>query len=278
MNLSDRLVAVSNYDPDREGVRGLPRVGDYQSTDWERLASLRPGVMVTQFAADRLPPGLVQKAADLKIRLLNVPITRLNDIPKAMIALGEAMGEPQVGAAAAKTFRGRLAEVGALGAGAKVRALIVVDDEARGVAGRENYLNDALEIAGGENAIPAGRSPYPSIDREMLINLDPQVIFQLLPDASPQVRARARRNWQQLSQLGAVREGRVHIFTDPWCLRPSQHAAELAERFARALNEARAGGPATQPTSPATQRLGLVAPPRDPGSTASAAHVAESQP
>jgi iron complex transport system substrate-binding protein len=183
-----------------------------------------------------------------------------------MIALADAMGEPQVGAAAAKAFRGRLADVRTRTAGPKVRALIVVDDEARGVAGRENYLNDVLEIAGGENAIPAGRSPYPSIDREMLIDLNPEVIFQLLPDASPQVRARAERNWQQLSQLSAVREGRVHIFTDPWCLRPSQHAADLAERFARALNEARAGGPA-----PATQPAGSH-------STAPSAHVAESRP
>jgi len=66
MNLSDRLVAVSNYDRDRDGTRGLPRVGDYQTTDWERLALLRPGVMVTQFAA-AVPVSLLrEKVASLQ--------------------------------------------------------------------------------------------------------------------------------------------------------------------------------------------------------------------
>ena len=250
MGRADRLVAVSNYDKDREGVRGLPRVGDYQTTDWERLALLRPGVMVTQFAADRLPLGLVQRAADLKIQLVNLPITRLDDIVAGMVSLGNALGEPQLGTSAAEQLRRRLAAVAKQASGPKVRAMIVIDDAGKGIAGQENYLNDALEIAGGQNVIRPGRanSPWPSIDRELLVDLDPEVIFQLLPDASPQVRGSAQRVWQQLPQLRAVRNGRVHLFTDTWCLRPSQHVADLAERFGKALNEARPAG-ATQPAT-----------------------------
>src|SRR5436309_15836216 len=33
------LVAVSHFDTPRDGTRDLPRVGEYQTTDWERLAS-----------------------------------------------------------------------------------------------------------------------------------------------------------------------------------------------------------------------------------------------
>jgi len=131
----------------------------------------------------------------------------------------------------------------------KVRAAIVIDDSGRGVAGRENYLNDALEAAGGENVIKA--SPYPSIDREILLADDPEVIFQLLPDASPQVQASAQELWKSMPNLQAVRNGRVHVFTDTWVLRPSHHVGDLAERFAAALAEARGGGGggSTQPTS-----------------------------
>src|SRR5512133_3272282 len=41
MGAGDRLVAVSNYESSPV-VKDLPRVGDYQSTDWETLARLRP--------------------------------------------------------------------------------------------------------------------------------------------------------------------------------------------------------------------------------------------
>jgi ABC-type Fe3+-hydroxamate transport system substrate-binding protein len=246
----DRLVAVSNFDPKRPETKHLPRVGDYQTTDWEQLAALRPRVMITQFAVDRLPQGLVQKADALKIQLINVPITRLDDIYAAMRTLARAVEQPELGASAADQLKQRFAVLRKqTGNGRRVRALIVIDDAGRGVAGRENYLNDALEAAGGENVVAA--APYPSIDREILLHHDPEVIFQLLPDASPQVRAAAQELWKSMPNLRAVRSGRVHVFTDTWVLRPSHHIGELAERFAAALNEARHTAPAAPAAAPA---------------------------
>jgi ABC-type Fe3+-hydroxamate transport system substrate-binding protein len=247
MGAGDRLVAVSNFDPARDAIKNLPRVGDYLTTDWERLATLKPNVMVTQFAADRLPAGLIEKAGGLNIKLINVPITRLDDIERAMLTLGDAIGDPARGTAAKSALGSRLSAVRAKSSGRKIRALIVVDEVAHGVVGRDNYLNDILEIAGGENVIRPPSSPYPSIDREQLLDLDPEVIFQLLPDATPQVRGAARAVWDGLPQLQAVKNGRVHIFTQTFVLQPSQHVAELAEMFAAATSEAR--GATSRPTS-----------------------------
>src|SRR6184192_363303 len=36
---ADHLVAVSNYDARRQEIEGLPRVGDYRTQDWEKLAA-----------------------------------------------------------------------------------------------------------------------------------------------------------------------------------------------------------------------------------------------
>jgi iron complex transport system substrate-binding protein len=247
MGAGERLVAVSNFDPPRPATKNLPRVGDYQTTDWERLAVLRPGVMVTQFAADRLPPGLVQKSRDLGIELVNVPITRLDDIYSAMLALGKAIGEPATGDRAVAQLKAKLEGVAKNSAGRKVRALIVIDDAGRGVVGRNNYLNDVLEIAGGINVVRPGTSPYPSIDRELLAEVDPEVIFQLLPDASPQVLARAREVWRTMPNLEAVRNARVHILNDPLFMQPSQHVGDLAQQFAGALAEVRSAAHEAQP-------------------------------
>ena len=243
----DRLVAVSNFEPPRESVAGLPRVGDYQSTDWERLAALRPSVMVTQFAADRLPAGLVQRAEAINIKLVNVPITRLDDIYAAITVLGEAIGDEARGGQLRASVEQRLNVIRGKYTGRRIRALIVVDESARSVVGHDNYLHDILLVAGGQNVILPGSPPYPSIDREILLDLDPEVIFQLLPSASPQVQGQARQLWESLPQLQAVKNGRVHVFTDPFVLQPSQHVGELAQRFAAALADARNAG--TQPVA-----------------------------
>jgi iron complex transport system substrate-binding protein len=208
--------------------------------------------MVTQFGAGRTPAGLRQKADDLNIRLINVSITRLDDIYAAMTTLADAIGETERGDAASEALRSRIAAVANRSTGRAVATLIVLDDAARAVAGRGNYLDDVLSVAGGRNVVQAA-SPYPTIDRELLISLDPEVIVQLLPDATPQVRSAAGRVWQGLPQLRAVREGRVHVVVDPWSLSPTQHVAELAEVFEKALGEARETVPAatTQSTSSA---------------------------
>lgn len=250
MGAGDRLVAVSNFDPARDATRNLPRVGDYLTTDWERLATLRPNLMVTQFAADRLPAGLIEKASGLNIKLINVPITRLDDIERATVILGEAIGQAASGSAARQALESRIASVRDKSAGRKVRTLIVVDEAAHGVVGRDNYLNDVLEAVGGENVIRPPSAPYPSIDREQLLDLDPEVIFQLLPDASPQVIGAARQVWAGLTQLQAVRNGRVQILTQTFVLQPSQHAADLAETFAIVLGDVRRT--TSRPTSPAS--------------------------
>src|SRR5690242_14198194 len=36
MGAGDHLIAVSNFDADRDETRGLPRVGDYRTQDWEK--------------------------------------------------------------------------------------------------------------------------------------------------------------------------------------------------------------------------------------------------
>lgn len=251
LGAGDRLVAVSNFDVQREGTRGLPRVGDYQTTDWERLAALRPVSMVTQFAPDRLPPGLVQKSDELGIRLVNVKINRLDDIYTTMETLGQTIGNPAKGRDAVAALKQKLNDVARASAGPRVRALIVLDDSGRGVAGQNNYLDDILTLAGGENVMRGVTTPYPSIDRELLFHLDPEVVFILLPDASAQVRTNAQRIWQSMPRLQAVRNGAVHVYTQWWAQLPTQHVGELAEVFSKAMNAVRAD-PSRQPPRQST--------------------------
>src|SRR2546426_11082993 len=58
MGAGDHLIAVSNFDAERDETRGLDRVGDYRTQDWEKLSALRPQKMIIQMRPDRLPPGL----------------------------------------------------------------------------------------------------------------------------------------------------------------------------------------------------------------------------
>jgi iron complex transport system substrate-binding protein len=237
MGAGDQLIAVSNYDVEREGITGLPRVGDYQTIDWEQLAALRPDVMLLAQKPDRMPAGVKQRADDLHIRLLNVKVDNLDDIFARLNELGDACNARAKADALAKHMHARLDELRArVASREKVSALLTLEENGLSIAGPQTYLDDLLTIAGGRNAAGTFKTPYPSIDREMLRSLDPQVVVQLLPNASPQMLEKAHQFWESEPNLRAVRDHRVVTIKDWYCLLPGSHTPDVAERIAAALH------------------------------------------
>src|SRR4051812_22580320 len=70
MGAGDHLVAVSNYDLIKE-VSALPRVGDYQSIDWEKLSMAQPNVLISFYGPGHTPAGFLEKILDLNITQIN---------------------------------------------------------------------------------------------------------------------------------------------------------------------------------------------------------------
>ena len=263
MGAADHLVAVSNYDTPREPVAGLPRVGDYRTQDWEKLASLRPAKMVIQLHPDRTPAGLRDRARELDIELVNVQIDDLDDVLDSIPRLAAAAGEVDKGQAALQRLRGQFDTVRhRVAAAPKVRVIVVVDVGGRSMAGPGTFLHDILTAAGGENAAAALDNPWPTVDREKISQLSPQVVIHLLPQASPQVLRQAEQFWSAMPDLPAVKAKRVHYLTEWHVLLPGYHLGDLAEQFALILHPFAGAGPMN--TGPAGGPAGssLPSPPR----------------
>jgi iron complex transport system substrate-binding protein len=268
MGAADHLVAVSNYDTDRQGVAGLPRVGDYRTQDWEKLAVVRPARMIIQLHPDRTPAGLRDRAKGLGIELVNVQIDDLNDVFGAIPQVAAAAGEEQKGAEAIRRLRGQLDTVRRrVAAAPKVRALVVVDVGGRSVAGAGTFLHDILIAAGGDNVAARMGNAWPTVDREKIEQLKPEVVIHLLPQASPQMLRQAEQFWAALPDLPAVKNKRVHYLTDWYVLLPGYHLGKLAEQLALVLHPFANVGPMnemrTAPDPPA-RALPRVEPTGDP--------------
>ncbi len=237
MGARERLVAVSNWDAQRPEIADLPRVGDYRTVDWEKLALLRPDVMIVQWRPDKMPPGLAERAAELNIELVNLRIVYLDEIFTALDQLGASIGEPEKASAAAATLRAQLDDVRTAVAGKKpVRTLISQTESPLSTVGGGNFVDDLLTIAGGKNVIEGGDNSYPNIDLERLVALNPDAIIHLLPGESPQVVERAKAFWSSHPELTAVKDGRVYCETDSHMLLPGPLVGQVAERFATLLH------------------------------------------
>ncbi|MDB5173421.1 MAG: Vitamin transporter, B12-binding component BtuF [Phycisphaerales bacterium] len=246
MGCGDHVVAVSNYESDPR-VAALPRVGDYQTTDWEKIIGLRPKVLITQYAPDRIPPGFVSRAHAIGAENTNLQSDTLEDktapgeprqsIYGAIEQLGRACNEPTKAAAAEAKLRAQIDAVRRRSAGEpRVRALIVIGGDGTMVAGKNTYLTELLEAAGGTNAAEQLAARYPVLDREQVLALRPEVVLQLVPKASPQVLEQASRVWKTMPDMPAVKDGRVYQLTEMYVTLPGYHIGDLAEQFVDALH------------------------------------------
>jgi ABC-type Fe3+-hydroxamate transport system substrate-binding protein len=247
MGAGDHLVAVSNLEGSKKGIEALPHIGDYQSIDWEKLAQVRPKVLIVQINPARMPAGIAENAHKFGMRLLNLHIERLNDTFTALDQIGDALDERPKAAAAGKKLHDKLDAVKARVAGeGRVPTLVFTNEGEQGCAGRDNFVNDMLEIAGGENVLKSRFGSWPSVDREMIASLKPQAVLELLPNAKPIEKENSRRFWQTMEQVPAVRDARVYLLSQSFVLLPGIHVGETTELFANCLHPVANGNPASK--------------------------------
>ena len=76
-----------------------------------------------------------------------------------------------------------------------MKVLWVVQREPLRVAGRDTFVNEMIELAGGENAIGPTLHKYPPIGAEQVIAAGPEVIIEpaMVPGSLDEQRRQARR-------------------------------------------------------------------------------------
>jgi iron complex transport system substrate-binding protein len=236
---ANHLVAVSDLDEDRDGVSGLPRVGDFDHVDWEKLAAASPKILLTQFG-DRMPAGLTDRCAQLGIRLIDIQLNVTDDVYRQAHILGAAMGIADAADEKVKDLKHKLADVrDRMVTAPRVRtAIAVFDGGSVGLIGPGTFHDQLLATAGGVNVAARMNKPYVVADREQLMSLAPEVVLDLepVPPTTPQQLDAAKAFWDSLPDLPAVKNGQVRTITVPYCLRPGWHLADLADVFAKNLH------------------------------------------
>jgi iron complex transport system substrate-binding protein len=237
----DHLVAVSDLDEPRDGTDGLPQIGDFNNVDWEKLASVSPKILLTQFG-DRTPPGFRDRAKELGIGILDVRLNVLEDVFDEAKVVGQTLGEGDKAAQAVMGLKRQLNLIEQANANyPRIRtAIAITDGGSVSIIGPGTFHDEILTIAGGENVATDAKlnKPYIPIDRELLATLAPDAILDLEPagPSTPQQMRQAARFWASVPDLPAVRNKQVYVITEPYCLRPGWHSADLAAVFANALH------------------------------------------
>ena len=243
LGLGDRVAGVTTYCFYPPEARRKPKIGAYAKTDLETLLRLRPDLVVVM----RYYTDLQARLASHRIPLLEVSNETLADIRQGLLAIGRAAGVESQAQERLAALDQELDGVRRRVAGRPRRRVMFVvgrtPETVRDiiVAGGNNFLNELISIAGGENVFAASAVAYPKVPAEEILARRPEVIIDrgdvIDPEKAPPRHEQAvARLWGRWPQLPAVASGRVYPVASDVFVIPGPRVGEAARRLARLLH------------------------------------------
>lgn len=193
-----------------ELVKDVPVAGDFVTPQLERLARLNPDLIITTDLSD---PGMQAKLEAMGWRVQVIPARRMEDIPRAIRRLGALADKAAEADAAARDMESRIAAARANLPEHPPTVYLEIWDDPLTSAGRDSFLTDMIELAGGRNVFAGNPGDYFTASPEAVVSRDPEVMILLdaKDDAGALQRVATRPGW---SRLRAVRHGRVRALRD----------------------------------------------------------------
>ena len=236
LGLEKELVGVTlncNYPPQ---ASEKPKVGTFWQLDIESIISLRPDLVVTlDFEQQQ---NIAQRLERIGSNCLTLKIEKVNHLFEAIDAIGKTTGKIQQAEELIRGIKENIDKLTSrLGSRKKVRVLWVVQREPLRVAGRDTFINEMIELAGGENAIDPTIHVYPPIGSEEVLACLADVIIEPAMDVKDLKKQQdtAFEYWSRYESLPAVTDRRIYVINGDLVSRLGPRLYEGIEIIARCL-------------------------------------------
>ena len=232
LGAGDRVVGVSNYCRYPVAALSLPKIGTYTKPDPEKIALLRPDLVIIQKSA----AGLADRLSALGIAHAEVKIGSLADVYSMIGEIGRAVGLGQNAEKLNNDIRSRLDTVRKDTSGRDRPTVLIIVGRTPGMltnlvaVGPGAYLGELLEIAGGRNVLSESAISYPHISLETIVRLNPDVILDLslMGDANIQ-EERLRQPWLSHQELSAIQNSKIFGLASESLVTPGPRVVDAVE-------------------------------------------------
>jgi iron complex transport system substrate-binding protein len=198
-----------NFPP---AARGVPVVGGFGTPWLEPLLAARPTHVLETVLAD---PDLCRRLDTLRIPVVHVACSRLDEVPAALRQIGALTGHRTEGDRAADALGSGIAAARAETARSPrhPRVLLLLAADAPITAGSQTFMSELLELAGAVNIGGTGGTAYYRFSLEWLLQQNPDIILCCFetPPGDPAAQFAHQTGWKALD---AVRNHRVYAVAD----------------------------------------------------------------
>lgn len=235
----EQIIAAVNHSDHPPAARDIPRLGDYDAVDLERVMALAPDLVVAWQSGNGTE-------AIARLRSLDLPVyigepRQLGDIPAALARLGILTGHADRGAAAAGRFRARRAHLRTrFGDRPRVGVFYQVWSRPLLTVNGDHLISRVIRLCGGRNVFAGLSTAIPPVSKEAVIAADPEVI---VGSGLGRTRPDWLDAWREWPRITAAERGNLFHIPPALITRATPRVLSGAERLCRQLDRARGRRP-----------------------------------
>lgn len=235
LGLGDKVIGISEFTTFPKEAMQKESIGGLVNPNLERIAALHPDIIIMQGQIRKLTDYCEHKG----IHAVTVFMRNLPAIFEDIRTIGKALGEAGKADALVLTLREQLNEVKKRTLSTNREDVFVCISRKRDslinilTTGKNTFLTELIDIAGGKNIFDDLETDYPQISKESFIVRAPKVILDLQPTYNPTEEKHKEmvKDWQEMPLIPAVASGRVYLVTDDSILIPGPRLGEAAKRL-----------------------------------------------
>jgi iron complex transport system substrate-binding protein len=238
LGLEDNIIAVTNdsdYPPEAAKINSI---GTFWQPDVESIIACRPDLAITLWFQQQ--QSVADTLSRLDYQVLTLKIETIDELFEAIEKIGISTGHSQQALTLISDIKEKLNNLREkFNPADKKRVLWVIQAEPVRIAGRNTFINEMIELAGGENAIDSTIQQYPPISSEEILSCNAEVIIQsaMGTDNIDKQRDAALLFWSSFSNLPAVKNNRIYVLDSDAVLRLGPRLPEGVEMIAHCLYE-----------------------------------------
>lgn len=235
LGLDEKIVAVSSNSDYPPQAANKNKVGTFWQPNTEAIIASRPDLVITLWFEQQR--AVADSLNRLGYQVLTLKIEKIEELLTAIQRIGAVTGCKQRADELVKNITNQLSRLQSrFSSTNKVKVLWVIEAENLCVAGRNTFINELIEMVGGENAIGPTIQQYPQIGTEELLACGTEVIIQsAMGNNIERQRQIAQAFWGKYPNLPAVKNDRIYVVEPDTILRLSPRLCQGIELIARCL-------------------------------------------
>jgi len=233
LGLESRVVGVTSYCDFPEAAKTKDKVGDTLRPDMEKIISLKPDLVVVSTSSQL--ENLTRRLDQLAIPVYVTNPRAVREVAASIRSLGEVTGTSERARGLAGEMESRIDAVERrVGGMARPRVLYVLQTGPLITAGRNTFINDLINIAGGKSISGDETADYPQFSRETVVARAPEVIIAPSSHGVEFVKESDLR--RDFATTPAIRSNRIVWVTPDLVDRPGPRIVEGLEQLSKGLH------------------------------------------